>query len=106
MYLRSRTDIANLPFNEEGGVDCFEGLNRLLRLARILLKRQRGRVEDHGVEPHLGGFYSLFQRVRMVRVKKNRKIKFVPQASHQSRNLTDSHELALPLGRADENRDL
>jgi hypothetical protein len=42
----------------------------------------------------------------MVRIKKDREIEFFPQASHQSGNLTYSHELALALGCSNEDRNL
>ncbi len=42
----------------------------------------------------------------MIGVQKDRKIKFFAQASHQGRNLTDPHKLALALRHPYEHRDL
>src|SRR5215813_468547 len=106
MYLGTASDVPNLSLYQDGRIDCFEGFDRLFGLAHVLLQQQLGSIKDNGIKPCFGCFYSLCQGVCMIRVKKDREIEFLPQASHQSHNLTDSHKLALALRRTNQYWDL
>src|SRR5262245_52145591 len=106
MYFRTGSDIADLSLYEDSRIDGFEGFDRLFGLPHVLLERQRGSVEDDGIKPAPRCFDSLRQGMRMICVEKNWKIEILAQTSHQSGNLTDSHKLALALGRTNQDRDL
>jgi hypothetical protein len=71
MDFRARTDIANLSFYENGRMNGLEGDNSLLRLANILLFRQRGKIDDDRIEASFCRFLGLGKGVRMIRVQKD-----------------------------------
>src|SRR5262245_11884793 len=106
MYFGTRAYIAELSFYQNGGIDCFNGFDCLSGPEHVLLKRQHGRVEDDGIKTGPGCLHSLRQGVCMVCIKKNRKIEFLAQTSHQSSNLMKSYELALLLGHTNHDRDV
>ena len=68
MNLRSGSDIADLSFHQDGGIDGLESLDRLFRLSYILFERMSGCVEDDGIEPRPGCFDGLCEGVRVIRV--------------------------------------
>src|SRR5262245_28846617 len=106
MYFRAGSDVTDLSLDENSRIDGFESFDRFFGLPHILLERQRGSVEDDGIKPASGSFDGLHQGMCMICVEKNREIEIFPQTLNQSRNLTDSHKLALALGRTNEDRDL
>src|SRR5262245_31045861 len=97
MDFGSRSNIADLSLYQNGRVDRLEDLNCLFGLAHVFLQRQRGEVEDDRIEPGFCCGYGVRQGVGMICVEKDGKIELFPQASYQSRYLTDSDELAFAL---------
>jgi hypothetical protein len=75
-------------------------------LPHVLLEWQRGKIEDDGVKSGSDRFYGLCQGMRMVCVKKNWAVAFLPQPPHQSRNFPDSYKLPFALGCTDHHWDL
>jgi hypothetical protein len=104
MDFRAGSDVADLPLDNNGRIDRFDGFDRLSGSAHILLEGQRRKVKHDGIKPRLGCFEGLRQGMRMISVEKDREIEFFPQTMHQSGNLTGTHELALTLGSANEHR--
>src|SRR5260370_26521327 len=105
MYFRTRSNVADLALYEDGGIDCFEGFDRLFGLKHVLLEWQCGSVEDDCVKPGSGSLYSLRQGVCMLGVKKDWEIEFLTQNSHPGCNLIGSYKLALALGHPNQTRD-
>ena len=101
MYFRTSSNVADLSLDKDGGIDRFEGFDRLFRLLRILFKWQRGKIEDDGIKTSPGRFNGLRQGMGMIRVKKNWVVGFLPQTPNQSRNLPDSDKFPFALGRTD-----
>jgi hypothetical protein len=106
MNFKPGSNVADLAFHKNGRIDCFEGFDRFLSLAHVLLEWQRGEIEDDGIKPGPGRFHSFRQGMGMIRVKKDWTVTFLPQTPHQSCNLPDSEKLPFALGCTDHNRDL
>src|SRR5262245_6143844 len=104
MYFRSSSNVADLSLHKNGRVNCFEGFDRFFRLPYVLLEWQRGEIEDDSIKPRPGRLHGLRQGMRMIRVKKDWAVAFLPQTPHQGSNLPDSDELPLALGRTDHHR--
>ena len=106
MYFGPSSDIADLSLYQNRRVYCFECLDGLLGLTHILFKRQRGKVKDNRVKSSLCSFHRFHEGMRMVCIKKNGKIEFLAQTSHQYRDLRDSHKPTLALGYTNQNWNL
>src|SRR5579862_5145531 len=83
VYLRAGSDVPDLSLDENSRMDSLESSHRLFGLSHVLLERQGGTIEDHCVEASFGCFNRALQRVRMIRVEEDRKIKLLPQALNQ-----------------------
>src|SRR5690348_4181618 len=106
MNFRARSNITDLSLYQDGRIDRLKDANGLFGLAHVFLKRQRGEVEDNRIEPGLRRGYGIRQGVGMICVKKDGKIELFTQASHQSRYLTHTDELALALRHTNQYRDV
>ena len=53
------SDVPDLAFHQNVGIDRFERLDRGSGLPNILFEGESGKIKDHGVEPRLGGFERL-----------------------------------------------
>jgi hypothetical protein len=63
MDLGPGADIADLALDQDRGIDGFQRFNRLFRLGDVLFERQRGEVEDDGVEARFGDVERMRQRM-------------------------------------------
>ena len=61
-------------------------------------------VNPHGVKARICCLQGLRQGMRVVSIKKDRCVRFLSQAFHQSGKLARTKELPLSFGGADENR--
>ena len=93
----ARPDVADLAFDEDGGVDRFEGFDSLFGLADVFFEGECGEIEDDGVEAGLGCFDGFGQGVSVVCVEEDGEASFFAETSDQSTDRTCSHELAFSL---------
>ena len=98
-------DVADFAFDEDGGIDSLEGGDGFFRLADVLVDRQRGEIEDDGIEAGAGGFLGPGEGMGVVGVEKDGDAGLFAQAADQSGDLADAHEVALALGGADDDGD-
>src|SRR5262249_14380824 len=86
------------------GIDRLDRLNCFLGSSHILLERQGGEINPHRVKTRIRCFHCSCQGMRMVGIEKDRDVRFLAQALHQSRQLAYPKEFSLSLRRSDEYR--
>ena len=104
MNFRAAADIAELTFDDDVGVDRFDGFDGLLCLPDVFLEGERGSVEADHIVPGSCGFLSLGQRMRMVAVQEDREIIFIADAFDDGSGLPSADKSPLSLRGSDEHR--
>ena len=86
MDLRPGADVADLALDQDRRIDGLERFNGLFRLADVLFERQRGEVEDGGVETRFGDVQGVRQRMGVVRVEEDRVVEFLASSAPERRS--------------------
>ena len=89
MYLRAGSDIPDFSLYKDRRIDCFQRFDRLLGLAHIFGGGQGRHIKDDGVKPGIGSLHRLREGVRMICIKEDREVEFLPQTSDESGNLAN-----------------
>src|SRR5579863_1370960 len=66
-------DVADFAFNQNVGIDGFQFLHGVAGLAYVFVERQRGKIEDDGIEAGVRGFERFGQRMGVISVQVDRK---------------------------------
>ena len=98
------TDVADFAFDQNVGIDGFQFLHGVAGLAHVFVERQRGKIEDDGIEAGVRGFERFGQRMGVISVQVDRKIEFVAQAFHQRGHLAHAEKSAFAFRHADHDR--
>jgi hypothetical protein len=83
-FLQNRgrgADLADLALDQNFRADRFGNLHRSLRLFQVLFEREFRCVEDNFVVAGFGYFLDLLQRMSVVGIEKDRKLRFIAETA-------------------------